>query len=457
MARRASSRRGSARPKRRKLSTLVSSLRDTAASAVRRAARVAKGKSPRPPTAAPAQPGRSSKPPLPPLTRTSVVKKPARRPSFRASRPPASAKPAARTAGSTPAQRRSVVRKPSRGPTVQRAVKKFAERRRQPRVAGTPSARPKGTRASRFAAPGTLVPAEAPRRQAAATPPMTGGGAPLAADPEPSFSIPTGYGDDHIVLMVKDPWWIYAYWEIQQGTERAARAQLLPHEAADLKTVLRVYDVTGVDFPAQSAHRSVDIALSGLAMSWYIETNAPGRSFIVEIGLLANNGRFILLARSNRVTAPRFGPSEIIDEAWMTTDEQFWQLFGAAAGFGAGSSRSAALNLSPHQLLSSGWSSSGLYGLQKPPTVRGFWCRVNTDVVIHGATEPKSTVTVQGHPVEVRKDGTFGLRLTLPEGSQTVGIEVTSPDGRRSQAMMPVFAFAWSGALAPQAQAQERA
>jgi hypothetical protein len=268
----------------------------------------------------------------------------------------------------------------------------------------------------------------------------------LVAGREDQFSIPNGYGDDRIVLMVKDPWWLFAYWEIQPQTERAARSQLLPREVAGLQSVLRVYDVTGVDFPEQPANRSFDISLSGLATNWYLQTNAPNCSFIVEIGLLTQSGRFLLLARSNRVTAPRFGPSDIIDEAWMTSDEAYWKLFGAATGVG-GSSPSGWARLMPQQLFSGGWASQSLVGPSKPAAVRGFWCRVDTDLVIHGATEPQATVVIQGQRVSLRKDGTFNLRLALPGGSQTITIEVTSPDGSQTRTVTPIVSLAWGGAL----------
>ena len=249
--------------------------------------------------------------------------------------------------------------------------------------------------------------------------------------------------------MVKDPWWLHAYWEIQPGTERAARSQLLPHEVAGLQSVLRVYDVTDADFPAHPAQRTFDIGLSGMATNWYIQTNAPGRSFIVDIGLLTHTGRFLLLARSNRVTTPRFGPSDVIDEAWMTTDEAYWKLFGASAGIGIGSSPTGWTSLVPQQLFSGSRASASLFGVSRQPVVRGFWCRVNTDLVIHGATEPKSSVTVQGQPVTLRKDGTFSLRVALPPGTQTITIDVVSADGRHTQTVTPVVTLAWAGEITP--------
>lgn len=267
-----------------------------------------------------------------------------------------------------------------------------------------------------------------------------------ASPAEVSSAIPTGYGDDRIVLMVKDPWWLYAYWEIQPSTERAVRSRLQPHEAAGLQSILRVFDVTDLDYPAQPARRFFDIQLSGLATNWFIHTNAPNRAFLVEIGLLTAGGRFLLLARSNPVRAPRFGPSDVIDEEWRISDEMYWKLFGSSLA--VGSSPGGWAQGLTQQLFSGQWASGGLVGFSRQSAVRGFWCRVNTDVVIHGATEPRARVSIQGQPVAIRKDGTFSLRLALPEGTQTVTIEVTSADGQRTKTMTPLVSLAWAGPLA---------
>ena len=173
---------------------------------------------------------------------------------------------------------------------------------------------------------------------------------------EEPFPIPSGYGDHRIVLMVKDPWWLYAYWEIDPVRERHLRSQLAPDEIGGWQSALRVYDVTGLpaparfasqseaagaqaglEFPQQPAQEWCDIPLSGLASHWHIQVNAPDRSFVVEIGWLTRHGRFLALARSNRVTTPRFGPSEVIDEEWMITDEADWRLFGLTSDVGGSS------------------------------------------------------------------------------------------------------------------------
>jgi hypothetical protein len=332
----------------------------------------------------------------------------------------------------------SVISKPGRGPTVRRAVSRSKPAARKPQTArkAPDLSTRRGQLRDRF------VQARPADQRASFD---------HAAVPAPSieeqFSIPLGYGDDRVMLMVKDPWWLFAYWEVQPGTERAVRGQLLPQEVPGLQTVLRVYDVTNVDYPAQPAERWFDIPVSGLTTSWYVHTNAPGRSFLVEIGLLTGTGRFLMLVRSNRVTAPRFGPAEPA-EGWGASDDEFWKLFDLAAGVGGKwFSPGAWTTMMQEQWSSGGWVQNAHQIAAQP--VKGFWARLNTDIVIHGSTEPNATVSIQGQNSKVQKDGTFSVRLALPEGSQTVSIQVTSADGRKVQTFTPTISLASAGPLVP--------
>ena len=261
-----------------------------------------------------------------------------------------------------------------------------------------------------------------------------------ARSAEDRYSIPSGYGTDQIVLLVKDPWWLYAYWEIQPATERAVRGELLPQEVAGLQTVLRVSDVTE-SAAGNAPRRTFDIILSGLATSWYIHVGEPDHEYSVAIGILSNTGRFLPLASSNRVRTPRFSPSSTTDAAWEIDEATYRRLLALSAGAGATPGASGLSSWGAHPILnfwSGNWASHGVLPQVRQPAVQGFWCRVDTDVVFYGATEPKARVTVQGQPVVVRKDGTFSVRLALPDGTQTVAVEVTSADGRQVRTVAPV-------------------
>ncbi len=244
--------------------------------------------------------------------------------------------------------------------------------------------------------------------------------------------------------MVRDPWWIYAYWEIRPEIERAARLQLAPQETIGLQSVLRVYDVTDLSAEdLKNAHRVSDIPISSLATNWYIHTDAPAHAFIVEIGLRTAQGRFLPLARSNRLMCPRCAPAEIIDEGWKISDEDYWALIGESCGWGTGASPLDVQRMIT-QLPSSGFSpgmfSPGAFGSAKTPKAQerhfGLW--VKTELILYGGTDPKAKVTIQGQPVGLRADGTFSLRMALPDGTQTIPVEGTSPDGRETRRVVTV-------------------
>ncbi len=397
--------------KRSPLTSIVSAIKANLAR--RKAAQPAATESARPrqqPASAPAP-----RPPsirrVEPVPRTSVVKKPEKRPTIRARKSTKSLAP------------------PLESSERRKRVRPANDRRRRRRI-------PTG----RVVFPGVKEAAPAPSAMMSEV-----AGPTIKPVVEAQFSIPSGYGDHRVVLMVKDPWWLYAYWEIQPATDRAARSQLSPQEVIGLQSILRVYDVTGVDYPSQSAIRSFDIPLSGLATNWYVHSNAPNRSFMVEVGLLTTSGRYVMLVRSNRVTTPRFGPSDVIDPNWTLGDQAYWKLFGSSAGIGVGGSPTAWARQA--QELFDNWPSAALLPPARQAGLRGFWCRVSTDLVIHGVTEPRSVVRVQGQLVPVRKDGTFSFRFTMPEGTQSVSIEAISPDGRHIRRMTPVMTFGWAGPL----------
>lgn len=127
-----------------------------------------------------------------------------------------------------------------------------------------------------------------------------------------SFVDPTaGESKYKIVLLVRDPFWLHSYWEIPQYKIDELRQ--------DIK-ILRVYDVTGVTFTGLNANKSFDINLNENDRNWYVNVKESNRSWCVDLGYLTPEGRFYVAARSNIVSTPRSGISEIIDEEWMIVD-----------------------------------------------------------------------------------------------------------------------------------------
>lgn len=148
--------------------------------------------------------------------------------------------------------------------------------------------------------------------------------------------LPCEYGQDKIILQVRDPRWIHAYWEVGAKTLKRLKAEL-KDDFYNARRIMRVYDVSYIIFNGNNAHRFFDIHINAHANNWYIDTAGPGRSWCVDLGLLLPDGRFIVIVRSNTVTTPLEGPSWITDEEWMIPEDMFARLYGMGFGLGRSS------------------------------------------------------------------------------------------------------------------------
>ena len=64
---------------------------------------------------------------------------------------------------------------------------------------------------------------------------------------------------------------------------------------------------------------------------------------------------------------------------------------------------------------------------------RGFFLHVNAEVIFYGGTDPAATVTVNGEPVNVTRDGSFRFHFRLPDGEFEVPIVAVSADGKETR------------------------
>ncbi len=245
--------------------------------------------------------------------------------------------------------------------------------------------------------------------------------------------LPSGYGRDKMVLVVRDPWWLYTYWEVKDSTWDKFKAEL-KDEFYRARRVLRVYDVSNINFNGSNANKFFDLEIREDASNWYIDVGSPGRSWCVEFGLLLRDGRFITILRSNVVETPIDGPSWITDEEWMIPDDMFARLYGM--GFGLGKSSPAGGVWRKGIISSPGIASMASPVKKKGP--RSFWLEVNCELIVYGATEPDAKVTVQNKPISLRRDGTFTLRFALPDGKQVIPVKAISKDNLDERSITPI-------------------
>lgn len=84
-----------------------------------------------------------------------------------------------------------------------------------------------------------------------------------------------------------------------------------------------------------------------------------------------------------------------------------------------------------------GVSSMGISSFSSPfggMPAKGFWFNVNAELIIYGATEPTAKVTIGGHPVKLRSDGSFSFRFALPDGNYDLPAVAVSADGTDARA-----------------------
>jgi len=91
-----------------------------------------------------------------------------------------------------------------------------------------------------------------------------------------------------------------------------------------------------------------------------------------------------------------------------------------------------------HEISSLGVSSLGVSSLSSPfggmEKSKGFWFNVNAELIIYGATEPDAKVTLGGHEIKLRSDGSFSFRFALPDGKYDLPAVAVSADGTDARA-----------------------
>ncbi|HEY7308971.1 MAG TPA: DUF4912 domain-containing protein [Gemmataceae bacterium] len=245
--------------------------------------------------------------------------------------------------------------------------------------------------------------------------------------------LPAGYGKDRIVVMVRDPYWLHAYWELTRHAIQRAEAAL-GQEWHTARPILRLLDVSSSDTTSTAESILRDIDIHGGCNNWYIDVGNPPRSFRVDIGYLARSGKFYVLARSNVVTTPRAGVSDIIDENWADIDaKKADRIYAMSGGFDPTASSLELKQLFEERLRrplgSPAVTSFGSGGMMPGGKSRKFWFQIDAELIVYGATEPSARVTLQGEPVKLRPDGTFTMRFSLPDSRQIIPAVAVSPDG----------------------------
>lgn len=237
---------------------------------------------------------------------------------------------------------------------------------------------------------------------------------------------------DRLALMVRDSYWLHAYWEIsRQSVERVRVAMAEAWHTA--RPVLRLLEVeTGST--TNTAERVLrEIPIHGGVNNWYIDVQNPPSSFRVAIGYLSATGKFHAMARSNSVTTPRLGASDALDQNWTDVARDCERIYALSGGYSDEPAAGDLKELFEERLrrpmgspLGSRYG-SGAEGVL--PRLCDFHFDVDAELIIYGQTRGDAHVTIAGQPVKLRPDGTFTVRQSMPDRRQVLPVVAGSRDG----------------------------
>lgn len=239
-------------------------------------------------------------------------------------------------------------------------------------------------------------------------------------------------GQDRIILMVRDPYWLHAHWDISRATVDRAKAALVD-QWHSVKPVLRLlkFDEAGTTDSAETVFRQIEI--HGGVRNWYIDVDNPPSRFQLIMGYLTSNGRFYELVRSNTVTTPVPGSNDSFDDHWADIAKDAERIFAQSGGYGDETNKGALAEVFEDRLkrtmeldVLSQFGSGAEGGLRKP---RQFHFDVEAELLVFGTTHPDAHVSIGTEPVKVQADGTFAARLPFPDRRQVLPATARSRDG----------------------------
>jgi hypothetical protein len=246
---------------------------------------------------------------------------------------------------------------------------------------------------------------------------------------------------DRIVLMVRDPFWLQAHWEITSSSIERAKAAMAAHWHTAVP-VLRLFEVATGNTTSSIESPLRDIPIHGGVNNWYIDVKDPPQGFRCDIGYLSSNGRFHCIAHSNTVITPQPGSGDGIDENWLDMARNCERIFALSGGYSqdhatmAGEIQELFEERLRRPLGSPMVTRYGLGAQSYLDHGDDFRFDVDAAMIVFGVARADSHVTVGGEPVKVSSDGTFSMRLGLPDRRQVVPIVASTCDGTRQQTIV---------------------
>jgi uncharacterized protein len=121
----------------------------------------------------------------------------------------------------------------------------------------------------------------------------------VARETEEEIELPDSYNETRVVLMLRDPSWAFAYWDLK----KADRVRFDRSEEFD-GLMLRVFSLDTAQAPVRSSRSQFEIPVTLMDSRWYF--NLPDQQTFYRLALVASeSGKEETLALSNVIIVPR--------------------------------------------------------------------------------------------------------------------------------------------------------
>ena len=244
---------------------------------------------------------------------------------------------------------------------------------------------------------------------------------------------------ERLVVMVRDPYWLHVHWDLARTSVQRVQAALGQywHTA---KPMLRLFEVTNAGAATASDTMVRQIVIHGGVNNWYLDVKDPPKTYRLDIGYQTSDGRFHTMARSNTVTTPPPASRDAIDENWTDVADNFDKIYAMSGGYSAEGPSGELRELMEERLRRPmGAPLVTRYGAGSGSLIdeaEDFQFEADAEMIVFGTTKPGAHVTLEGEPILIRPDGTFTVRLNMPDRRQVIPLVANSADGLQQRTIV---------------------
>lgn len=226
----------------------------------------------------------------PKRTRVSVAKSVSSKITAKSAAPPEKSASAAPVKRAAPRKRVVKAKVPAAEPTAQTAKVK-----RVRTVAASSKLKSPVKKQSKLAVPPILLEGDAPSSQSPSGPGERYVLAPVSRTslPGEDSELPEAYGTERLMLVARDPHWLYAHWDMTSAQLRGHNA-----ESRDGHLVIRVFqdEVAGSALFEQHVHPE--------SRNWFLHVASGGTKYVAQLGCYDSHGRWKAIATSSSTLTP---------------------------------------------------------------------------------------------------------------------------------------------------------